>query len=152
MVFALPAAIYDWRTFRVPLWYVALGIAAMLLLYVFHPFVPGAVTFATVKNPLLAAVTSLVIYVFARLLTGGALGWGDVIFSVLPALFTGLPLVFFAIAFSALSGILFYLALAVRDAHRKKQPFVFRPIFAIPYVPFITFGALLAEVLFRFFW
>lgn len=151
LLFAVPAAMYDWRHFRVPLWYVALGMAALLSLYVFHPFVAGAITVRVLKNPLLAVASSLVIYMFARFLTGGALGWGDVFFSVLPALFTGFPLVFFSIAFAALSGILFYLALSVRDSWRKKQPFIFRPVFAIPYVPFTTFGAVLAVALFRFF-
>ncbi|MBQ7157812.1 MAG: hypothetical protein IJS09_00085 [Treponema sp.] len=152
LVFAIPAAIYDSRTFRVPLWYVGLGAIALIVFYIFHPY-PFSPTFKLfgLGNPFVAAVSAAVIYVLARFFTGGALGWGDVIFGTFTAMYTGFPLVFFATAFSALCGLLFYLALAVRDSWQKKQRFVFRPIFAIPYVPFITFGALLAQVLFRFF-
>ena len=152
LVFALPAAIYDSRTFRIPLWYVGIGAVALIVFYIFHPY-PFSSSFKVfgLGNPIVSMATALVLYVLARLLTGGALGWGDVFFGAYTAMYTGFPLVFFSIAFSALSGLLFYLGLAVRDSHRKNQPFVFRPIFAIPYVPFITFGAILAQVLFRFF-
>lgn len=152
LLFALPVAIHDIRTFRVPLWYVGIGVIALITFYVFHPY-PFSSSFKLfgLGNPFVAAASAVVLYVLARLLTGGALGWGDVIFGAYTAMYTGFPLVFFAMAFSALSGLLFYLALAVRDSHQKKQRFVFRPIFAIPYVPFITFGAVLAQVLFRFF-
>ena len=152
LVFAVPASVYDWRCFRVPLWYICAGICALIAFHLLFPLYAGnRFAFGTIKNPLIAVVAALVLYVAARVLTGGALGWGDVIYSVLPALYTGYPLVFFATAFSALCGMLFYLALAVRDSRRKKQPFVFRPVFAIPYVPFITAGAVLADVLFRIF-
>lgn len=152
LVFALPASLYDSRTFRVPLWYVGIGAAALIVFYIFHPY-PFSTSFKVfgLGNPLVAAISAAVLYLLARLLTGGALGWGDVIFGAYTALYTGFPLVFFAIAFAALCGLLFYLALAVRDSWRKKQQFIFRPIFAIPYLPFITFGAILSQVLFRFF-
>lgn len=152
LLFALPASIYDSRTFRVPLWYIGIGAISLIVFYVFHPY-PFSSSFKVfgLGNPMVAAISAGLLYFFARLLTGGALGWGDVIFGTFTALYTGFPLVFFATAFAALSGLLFYLALAVRDSWSKKQPFIFRPIFAIPYIPFITFGAILSQVLFRFF-
>ncbi|MBQ6780654.1 MAG: hypothetical protein IJP62_05410 [Treponema sp.] len=152
LLFALPAAIYDSRKFRVPLWYVGIGSVVLVVFYVFHPypFSPSFKVFG-LGNPLVAVLCAVVLYVLARLLTGGALGWGDVFFGAYAALYTGFPLVFFSIAFAALGGILFYLALAVRDSWRKGRQFVFRPVFAIPYVPFITFGALLSQFLFQFF-
>ena len=152
LIFALPAALYDSRTFRVPLWYIGIGVAVIVAFYIFHPypFSPSFKVFG-LGNPLVAAISAAVLYLLARFLTGGALGWGDVIFGTYTALYTGFPLVFFAIAFAALSGLLFYLGLAVADSRRKKSQFVFHPIFAIPYVPFITFGAILSQVLFRFF-
>ena len=109
-----------------PLWYVAIGAVALIVFYVCYPYpFSPAFRFFGLGNPLVAAVSATVLYVLARLLTGGALGWGDVFFGAYAALYTGFPLVFFAISFAALGGILFYLFLAVIDSHRKKQRFVF---------------------------
>ncbi len=99
-------------------------------------------------NPLKAVAVSLVIYWLALLLTGGGLGWGDVFYSVLAALYMGFPLVFFGIAFAAIWGLLFYLFIAVRRSMKKNGAIIYRPRFAIPYVPFISFGAVFVFIFF----
>jgi prepilin signal peptidase PulO-like enzyme (type II secretory pathway) len=54
-----------------------------------------------------------------------------------------------ATVFAALLGVLHYLAMALIQRHKKKQV-IHRPIFAIPFVPFITAGSLLSVILFAF--
>ena len=105
-------------------------------------------------NMLIAVATSALLFFCVRVLSAEGLGIGDVIFGVYSALYCGFYRNLVAAAFAALSGILFYLIAAVVKKVRKRicekkgiVQLVHRGIFVIPFVPFITFGAVLAVFL-----
>lgn len=96
---------------------------------------------------LVSSATSALVFFIARVLSGNGLGKGDIIYGILTSLYALFFVNLVGIAFAALLGILYYLFLAVLDRFRKSEK-VLRPIFAIPFVPFISAGAVLARIFF----
>lgn len=144
LLFALPLSYMDSRKFRISLPLLLLGCVALLscrFVFLSVPIVAGG------KNILFALATSFLIYFSTRILSGDGLGWGDVFFGLFTALYTGFYMNILATVFAALLGVLYYLFLAAIQKW-KKHTRIHRPLFAIPFVPFITFGAVLAFVLF----
>ena len=142
LVFALPLSIMDSKKFRISLPLLMLGVISLLGAK-FFLIVPRI---SLIKNLLLAIATAFLIYFSTRVLSGDGLGWGDVFFGIYTSIFTGFYRNIIATVFAALLGVLYYLFLAMIQKFKKKQ--ILRPIFAIPFVPFITAGALLSFVLF----
>ena len=142
LVFALPLSFMDSRKFRISLPILALG-AISLLGTKFFLFTPNL---ALIKNLSLALITSFLIYFSTRVLSGDGLGWGDVFFGVFTAIFTGFYMNIIATVFATLIGVLYYLFLAIIQRFKKKN--ILKPIFAIPFVPFITAGTILSFLLF----
>ena len=144
LVFAIPMSFMDARKFRISLPGLVFG-AICVLGVRFGLFSGDAVPL--LKNMAFATATSFLIYFCTRVLTAGGLGFGDVFFGVFSALYTGFYMNIIATVFAALLGVLYYLFLAAIQKF-KKQQIVHRPIFAIPFVPFITAGSVLSMLLF----
>ena len=144
LLFSIPLSVLDSRKFRISLPLLFAGVVALLLCRFF--FLSGQV-FPLVKNLIFALISSFLIYFSTRVLTAGGLGIGDIFFGIFSALYTGFYTNIIAAVFSALLGVLYYLYLAVIQKFQKKQV-VHRPIFAIPFVPFITAGSVLSMLLF----
>lgn len=144
LVFALPLSFMDARKFRISLPFLAFGAVAILFCSFFiirQPFLPY------LKNLAFALASAFLIYFCTRVLTDGGLGLGDVLFGMFSALYTGFYMNIIATFFAALLGVLYYLLLASAQKIKKKQH-IHRPLFAIPFVPFITAGSLLSMLLF----
>lgn len=158
LFFALPACYSDVRKLLIPLRFVLLGFVVLTAakLYLLHRYSANPRFFQhSMLNLLIAAATSALLYFCVRVFSAGGLGVGDIFFGVYTAVYCGFYKNLVAAAFAALSGILFYLAAAVTKKIRKRileksgqTEFVHRGIFVIPFVPFITFGAVLAVFLF----
>ena len=145
LIFAIPLSVMDSRKFRISLPFLLAGSIVLVLSHVMFPVMPLAFW---LKNLLVSLVTSFLVYFSTRILTGDGLGFGDVFFGMYSAVFTGFYMNMVATVFAALLGVLYYLLLALVSRIKKGQ-IVHRPIFAIPFVPFITAGHLLAFLLFR---
>ena len=144
LVFALPLSFMDSRKFRISLPFLAFGALAIIFCRFFvlsQSFLPYF------KNLAVALASAFLIYFCTRVLTAGGLGFGDVFFGMFSALYTGFYMNIIATVFAALLGVLYYLFLAVVQNIKKKQH-IHRPLFAIPFVPFITAGSLLSMLLF----
>nr|MBP3280986.1 hypothetical protein [Treponema sp.] len=157
LFFALPSCYSDVRKLLIPLKFVLVGFAVLLGAKVFliHHF-SGSPSFfnRALLNLLIAVATSALLYFCVRVFSAGGLGIGDIFFGVYTAVYCGFYRNLVAAAFAALSGILFYLLAAVvkkvrkRILEKKNQvEYVHTGIFVIPFVPFITFGALLSVFL-----
>ncbi|MBQ9206198.1 MAG: prepilin peptidase [Treponema sp.] len=144
LIFALPLSFMDSRKFRISLPFLFVGTVALLLCRYF--FVSQAVL-PQVKNLSLAVLSSFLIYFCTRVLSGEGLGWGDVFFGTFSSIYTGFYMNIIATVFAALLGMLYYLFLTMIQKFKKKK-FVHRPIFAIPFVPFITAGSVFSVILF----
>lgn len=147
LLIAIPSSIIDIRRFRIPLMYVCGGIAIFVFADVAQFLRGGASSPSCFFNEIEAVVSSFLVFLAARVFSGGGLGKGDIVFGVFAALYTGFYSNMVATVFAALIGILFYLLLKIVENH-SAQDNVFHPIFAIPFVPFITAGALLSKFLF----
>lgn len=144
LIFAISLSFMDSRKFRISLPVLAFGAVLLILcrfVFLAMPPVP------TAKNLGFAVVSSFLIYFCTRVLTAGGLGFGDVFFGMFSALYTGFYMNIIATVFAALLGVLYYLFLAAIQKFKKKQ-IVHRPIFAIPFVPFITAASALSMILF----
>ena len=144
LIFAVPLSFMDSRKFRISLPFLLLGSVVLVCV---RFFVLPAQTLPLAKNLFFALATSFLIYFCTRVLTAQGLGMGDVFFGLFSALYTGFYMNIIATVFAALLGVLYYLFLAVLQKI-KKNSFVHRPIFAIPFVPFISSGSVLAMLLF----
>lgn len=144
LLFAIPLSVMDSRKFRISFPLLLFGTLMLLFCQFFMNL--GAI-FPLVKNLLFATVSAFLIYFATRVLSGEGLGFGDVFFGMYSALYTGFYMNIIAAVFAALLGVLYYLFLAVIQGKKKKQ-FVHKPIFAIPFVPFITAGSVLTTLLF----
>lgn len=145
LVFALPLSLMDSRKFRISLPFLAFGAAAILFCRFFvlsQPLLP------CLKNLAVATASAFLIYFCTRVLTDGGLGTGDVFFGMFSALYTGFYMNISSTVFAALLGVLYYLFLSAVQKIKKKQH-IHRPLFAIPFVPFITAGSLLSMLLFQ---
>lgn len=144
LVFAIPMSFMDSRKFRISL--ISLAFGMICILGTKFGLFSGAFI-PLLKNTVFALATSFLIYFSIRVLTAGGLGFGDVFFGMFSALYTGFYMNLIATGFAALLGVLYYLFLAVVQKFKKQQT-VHRPIFAIPFVPFITAGSILSMLLF----
>ena len=144
LLIAVPSSIFDIKKFRIPLFYVLFGAAVFIALEIFVALSGNFNSFAMCKNKTIAVLSSFLIFFTARIFSGDGLGKGDIVFGCFSALYSGFYENLIAVAFSALSGILFYLVQKVAQNHRADKS-VLCPVFAIPFVPFITFGTLLAK-------
>lgn len=147
IVISLPSSIMDIKKFRIPVFYVLFGILLFFSLTMFYFFNEETKSFSYFYSPVAALVSSFLVYFGARIFSGGGLGKGDIIFGLFTALYCGFYTNLIATVFAALIGILFYLAQKVIQNHRKEDC-ILRPIFAIPFVPFISVGAILAKFIF----
>ncbi len=144
LLFAIPLSVMDSRRFRISLPLLFLGAIAIVFC---RFFLFPTHLWPETKNLLIALASSFLIYFSTRVLTAQGLGAGDLFFGMFSALYTGFYMNLVATVFAALLGVLYYLALALLQKHKKKQN-VHRPIFAIPFVPFITAGSVLTILLF----
>lgn len=143
LLFAVPLSFINSRRFRISLPLVLIGSAALLLCRFVVLGQPPAVC----RNLAFALGSSLLIFFCVRVLSGDGLGWGDVFFGMFSALYTGFYMNIVAVVFAALLGMLYYLMLAAVQRLRKKTH-IHRPIFAIPFAPFICAGSVLCVLLF----
>ena len=142
LFFAVPLSVMDSRKFRISLPFLMLGtIVLVTARFLFPVMLPVPL----IKNLLFAALSSFLLYFCTRILSGEGLGWGDVFFGVYSAFFCGFYMNIIASFFGAFLGILYYLAIVDK---LKKNKHISRPIFAIPFVPFITAGSVLSFGLF----
>ena len=143
---AIPTSIIDIRKLRIPVAYVVFGIVVFVVFYAAEFIMLDEKTLSFFYNPIAALISSFLVYFGARVFSGDGLGKGDIIFGLFSALYTGFYDNMVATVFAALVGILFYLFLKIVQNHRHEDN-VLRPIFVIPFVPFITAGALLSQIL-----
>lgn len=152
LLFALPASFIDARKFRIPFYYILGGTILFFALIIFRTLQNVSFTeklfLENVLYIFFSMISSALLFGFARLLSAGGIGKGDILFAVFTSLYCRFYENLIATVFAALSGILFYLALRIFQKKLKKQNVVY-PVFAIPFVPFITFGALLDKFLFH---
>ncbi|MBQ8679647.1 MAG: prepilin peptidase [Treponema sp.] len=144
LLFAIPLSLMDFKKFRISiplLLFASLSLLVCRFVFLSMPLLSGA------KNLFFALISSFLIYFCTRVLSGEGLGFGDVFFGMYSALYTGFYLNIICTVFAALLGVLYYLLLAILQKMKKKQ-LVHRPIFAIPFVPFITAGSVLGVLLF----
>ena len=144
LLFSVPLSFMDSKKFRISLPILFVGAVALLFC---RFYMNSGAFFPLLKNLLLAFVSSFLIYFCTRVLSDGGLGFGDVFFGSFSSLYTGFYMNIIAAVFAALLGVLYYLFLAVLQGWKKKH-FVHRPVFAIPFVPFITAGSVLSVLLF----
>lgn len=144
LAFAIPLSIMDKRKFRISLPVLILGSVCLI---VSRFLFPTMATVPLIKSLIYACLSSFLIYFGTRVLSGEGLGWGDVFFGVFSSIFSLFYMNIIATVFASLLGVLYYLFLALLDKF-KKNKHITRPIFAIPFVPFITAGTVLSFVLF----
>ena len=148
---ALPAGFLASRRKRVPFPLLLSGIFVFLLLRIAAPWADGAgfsgagVYFCAIA---LSCVTSAAVLSAAMLFSAGAVGKTEVAFSVFCALFSFCPWNLVALAFAALSAVIFYLARVFVES-RSVRKGVFRPVFSVPFVPFMVVGAVIAKLMER---
>lgn len=134
LLFALPSSFFDIKKFRLPLIFVCIGIVVLFFLRIF------CLHFSVI-NTFLAVFSSVLILFLTRILSANGLGIGDIFFGTFTAIFCGFYENLISLTVSALVGVLFYL-IAFLLKKIKKQKIT---IFAIPFVPFLTIGALLSR-------
>lgn len=130
LLFAIPSAIIDLRTFRIPDPLVYSGSLALLIQI-------ALMNFSALPDAFIAAVCSAFIFYIIRIVTKG-LGFGDVKFSFFIGLFCGLRLSFAAFLIAALTGMIAASILLLTHVRTRKDP--------IPFAPFLAFGAIVARV------
>lgn len=134
LLFALPSAFFDMKKFRVPLIFVCIGIIVLFSLKVFY------LDFSVI-NIFLAILSSILILSLTRILSANGLGIGDIFFGAFTSIFCGFYENIISLAISAFTGVLFYLIEFLFRKMRKQKI----TVFAIPFVPFLTIGALLSR-------
>lgn len=151
LLFALPSSFLDIRKLKIPVIYVIVGVIVFFLYRIFSFYFYFGNIKVNLLNTFIAIFSSTILLFITRIFSAGGLGKGDILFGILTALYCNFYVNLIALSFSAISGILFYLLLAVIEKRfNEKNPNkrIYRPVFAIPFVPFMTFGSLLAKFLF----
>lgn len=149
LIFAIPLSIMDVKKLRISLFYTFLGMAAFFVFRIFYfSSIDSFASFFYQMKICAVSVFSAALALFlTRIFSGGGLGIGDIIFGMFSALYS---IVWWknlaALFFVALLGVIFYLLLAVFYKIRKSE--ILHPVFAIPFVPFISAGAILARIFF----
>lgn len=151
LAFALPAGFLSARRLRVPFPLLLSGIFGFLLLRIAAPWAAGTgfsgagVYFCAMG---LSCATSAAVVFVAMLFSAGAVGKTEIAFSVFCALFLFCPWNLVSLAFAALSAVIFYLARVFVES-RSVRKGVFRPVFSVPFVPFMAVGAVIAKLMER---
>ena len=145
LIFAVPLSIMDVKKLRISLFYTFLGIAVFFACRFFY-FSSGNF-FSQLKFCAVSVISVALVLFLTRVFSSGGLGFGNIIFGIFSAVYCvvwwkNLAGLFFA----ALLGILTYLFLAVFSKIRRNE--FLHPVFAIPFVPFISAGAILARIFF----
>lgn len=145
LIFAVPLSIMDVKKLRISLFYTFLGIAAFFAFRFFY-FSAGNFFFQ-LKFCAVSVISAALVLFLTRVFSGGGLGIGDIIFGIFSAVYCVVWWKNLAgLLFAALLGVLFYLFLAVFFKIRKNE--FLHPVFAIPFVPFISAGAILSRIFF----
>ena len=147
LIFAVPLSLMDSKRFRISLPLLVFGTVAILL---FRLGFSAGSNIAIAKNLLIASLSSFLIYFSIYVLSGEELNFSDIAFGIFSTLYTGFYLNIVSAVFAALIGMLYYL-LSASLQKLKKAKNMHRPIFAIPFVPFITAGSVLSTLLFQLF-
>lgn len=129
VIFAVPASIQDIKKLRFSLIWPAGCLAALFTLHLYFSM--------PLTSPLLGMGISLAIYTLTWLVTADTLGTGDIIFGTAAGFYSSFPNGPVSIFIAALCGIFFYVFIIKKN----------RPVFAIPFVPFIAAGAVLVELI-----
>lgn len=145
LIFAVPLSIMDVKKFRISLFCTFLGIAAFFAFRIFY--FPAGDFFFQLRSCAVSVFSAALVLFLTRIFSGGGLGFGDIIFGIFSAVYCVVWWKNLAgLLFSALLGVLFYLFLAVFYKIRKNE--FLHPVFAIPFVPFISAGAVLSRIFF----
>lgn len=145
LIFAFPLCVMDIRKFRISLWFTLAGTAVFLIYRLFFPSLDFPHRLEAVISSVLS---SLLVLVATRVFSAGGLGKGDIIFGIFTSLYCPFWKNLAGLLFAALIGLLIFLSLAVVDKIRKNSK-ILHPVFAFPFVPFITAGAILARIFFE---
>lgn len=149
LAFAVPSCVSDIRSFRISLPLIFLGALLLFSLRIFGFALLFGLSpdfFLSAGSLVLAALTSALLFLLVRKMCAGGMGLGDVFFAAFTAVYCGFHGNLVAAALSALSGLLFFL---LASLFGKKNRFGRRRrVLAVPFVPFITFGALLSRLFF----
>lgn len=151
LALALPAGFLSARRLRVPFPLLLSGIFGFLLLRIAAPWAAGTgfsgagVYFCAMG---FSCATSAAVVFVAMLFSAGAVGKTEIAFSVFCALFLFCPWNLVSLAFAALSAVIFYLARVFVES-RSVGKGVFRPVFSVPFVPFMAVGAVIAKLMER---
>lgn len=94
----------------------------------------------TLLNACIASITISLLFILVRLITNGNLGIGDIKFSVLCGLYTGLPEIIIGCLLASISGILFLLFMKFTN---KKTDIKTK---RIPFIPFMSIGCIIAKI------
>ena len=145
----LPLCYMDIRIFRISSPLVITGCVLMLACIGYECYFPDKVfKVVVVKGYAISAVVGLIAYILFNIFSGGKISSGDILFALFACLFLQFPYSLIATGFTGLICLMYYLFFAVRHTVKKGRPMIFRPIFAIPFVPFIFSGTILVKVLF----
>ena len=144
LIFSVPISFSDIKSFRIPLFYTFAGIVFFLAFRIF--LVPGPLV-PKIEDIAASLVSSLAVLFLTRIFSSGGLGKGDIIFGAFASLYCVWWKNLAGLLFAALLGILAYLFLSAVDKIRKSKN-ILHPLFAFPFVPFISAGAILARIFF----
>ncbi len=158
IVFALPAAVLSVRKFKIPFVYLCFGTFALLIYRLFY-FMPDSNSFLIllrhssamdfIRNFVFIISgmgSTFFIFIVLRFFSDGEIKMDDVFFAVFTSLYCQFYHNLIAIICSACAGVLYYLFLAAVQKF-KRNKIIIRPLFALHFVPFIAFGAVIARAL-----
>jgi len=131
---AAPITVVDLRSLRIPGGLCIGGLAGLA-------FFDACLEPGGLAGDGFAAALAFALLAGVRSLTAG-LGRGDLKYGALVAFYAGLPYCFVAVASAAAAALMAFLALSARD--RAQGPGTMPA--ALPFAPFLTFGALVAGI------
>lgn len=129
--FAIPAAIVDFKTFKIPNILTYVGSIILLIFFILFDS-------TLIANYITSGMLSFFLFWGLRLITGNGLGFGDVKFSFLCGIYCGIPAIFYAYCISACTGLLYFAFLALKKKYYYKAK--------IPFCPFLVIGSLLSSL------
>ena len=127
---SLIISITDIKYLHISLVLVYIGIIILLMYYFFLDFI-------LFINHFTGGICLALIFILARVLTRGGLGKGDIHYSLLCGLFSGIPGFILSALVASLLGIFFFIFIHI---FYKRQICDFR----IPFIPFMSLGTLLS--------
>jgi len=138
LAFSIPAAVCDAIRYRFPVILPVLGFFTILGFLIYSQ--------KELIWPLAGAAAVCLILFLARLFTSGSLGKGDIIFGAFMGISLGMPWAVLALLLSAVLGIFYYVFIRISKSKKAHETAVYHPVFAIPYVPFLTAGTLIVQL------